>query len=57
MNRGGPEAEKMGQSVLANQFITGLRPELKGKIVGAEGTLDQLLCSQKEGGNPISEAC
>ena len=44
VNRGGPEAEKMGQSVLANQFITGLRPELKGKIVGAEGTLDQLLC-------------
>ena len=43
VSRGGPEAERIGQSVLANQFITGLRPDLKGKVVGMEGTLDQLL--------------
>ena len=39
----GPEAEEMGQSVLANQFITGLRPDLKSKVVGTEGGLDKLL--------------
>ena len=43
VSRGGPEAQRIGQSVLANQFITGLRPDLKGKVVGMEGTLDQLL--------------
>ena len=43
VNRGGPEAEKMGQSVLANQFIAGLRSDLKSKVVGVEGSLEQLL--------------
>ena len=33
----------MGQTVLANQFIAGLRPELKAKVVGTEGNLEQLL--------------
>ena len=33
----------MGQSVLANQFVSGLRSELKSKVVGFEGNLEQLL--------------
>ena len=35
--RGGQEAETMGQSVLANQFVAGLRAALKAKVVGSEG--------------------
>ena len=41
--RGGQEAESMGQSVLANQFVAGLKPGLKAKVVGNEGNLEQLL--------------
>ena len=41
--RGGQEAEVMGQSVLANQFVAGARPELKAKVVGSEGNMEQLL--------------
>ena len=41
--RGGQEAETMGQSVLANQFVAGLRSELKVKVVGSEGNMEQLL--------------
>jgi len=37
------EAETMGQSVLANQFVAGLCPELKAKVVGTEGNIEQLL--------------
>lgn len=37
-----PEAE-VGQMVLANQFISGLRSELQAKAVGMEGTLDALV--------------
>ena len=33
----------MGQMVLANQFISGLRSDLKAKVVGTEGNLEQLL--------------
>ena len=33
--------------LLANQFIAGLRPELKSKIVGSEGHLGQLLVNAK----------
>ena len=33
----------MGQTLLANQFVTGLRPDLKAKVVETEGNLDQLL--------------
>ena len=43
VGRGGPEAEKMGQSVLTNKFIAGLRSDLKQKIVGTEGSFEQLL--------------
>ena len=38
-----PEAEKIGQTVLANQFISGLRPELQAKVVGMEGSVDALV--------------
>ena len=31
----------MGQSVLVNQFVAGLRPELKAKVVGSEGSKEQ----------------
>ena len=33
----------MGQAVLANQFLAGLHPELKGKLAEQECTFDQLL--------------
>ena len=33
----------MGQTVLANQFISGLHPELKKEVVGTDGNLEQLL--------------
>ena len=33
LTRGSSEAEAMGQSVLANQFVSGLQPELKSKVV------------------------
>ena len=33
----------MGQSVLANQFISGLQPVLISKVVGTEDNLEQLL--------------
>ena len=33
----------MGQTVLVNQFVSGLRPELQAKIVGLEGSMDELI--------------
>ena len=33
----------MGQSVLADQFVSALRPELKSKVVGFEGSFEQFL--------------
>ena len=48
LTRGGIEAEAMGQSVLANQFGSGLKPESKSKVVGFEGSLEQLLISRKQ---------
>ena len=41
--RGEPEADSMGRTVLANQFVSGLQTELKSKVVGTEGNLEQLL--------------
>ena len=41
--QGSSEAEKKGKSVLANQFVNGLIPELKAKITGKEGDVEQLL--------------
>ena len=37
------ETEKLGQSVLVNQFVTGLLGDIKANVVGIEGSFDQLL--------------
>ena len=39
----GPQAERMGQTLLVNQFVTGLRADLKRKLIGTEGSLDELV--------------
>lgn len=41
--RGTPETEKVGQTVLASQFVAGLRPSLQAKVVGLDGKTDQLV--------------
>ena len=41
--QGSKEAEEMGKTVLANQFVVGLIPELKRKVAGTEGNFEQLL--------------
>ena len=41
--QGTSEAETMGKSVLASQFVAGLRHEIKIKLAGTDGTIDQLL--------------
>ena len=33
----------MGQTLLANQFVAGLRPDLKRKLIGVEGALEDLI--------------
>jgi hypothetical protein len=38
-----PEAEKVGQIVLVNQFVSGLRSELQAKVVGVEGGMDEMV--------------
>ena len=40
---GTPEADKVGQTVLASQFVAGLRPGLQAKVVDMEGEMDQLV--------------
>ena len=37
------EAEAMGRSVLAYQFVAGLLPHLKSKLVGSDGGFEELL--------------
>ena len=39
----GLHAERMGQTLLANQFVTGLQPHLKQKLIGVEGGLNELI--------------
>lgn len=41
--RGSEEAEEMGQRVLACQFVAGLHPDIKEKLVGVDGSFDSLL--------------
>ena len=41
--REGPQAERMGQTLLANQFVAGLRPDLKRKLIGVDGSLEELV--------------
>ena len=43
VTRGTPEAEQVGQTVLANQFVAGLRPELQTKVVGTECVMERLV--------------
>ena len=35
--------QEMGQTVLLNQFVAGLVPELKNKVTGLEGSLEKLI--------------
>ena len=41
--RGSADAERMGQTVLAYQFVAGLKPEIRLKVAGHEGSFEQLL--------------
>ena len=41
--QGTQEAEKLKQMVLTNQFVIGLREDIKIKVVGVEGSFDQML--------------
>ena len=43
LTKGGTEAKAIGETVLANQFVSGLQLELESKVVGFEGNLEQLL--------------
>ena len=36
-------AEALDQTILTNQFVVGLLPDIKAKIVGSEGNFSQLL--------------
>ena len=41
--RGAHEAEAIAQTVLTNQFVAGLRSNIKAKVAGTEGTFGELL--------------
>ena len=41
--QGTQETEDLAHTVLAYQFVAGLKPNLKSKLAGVEGTFDQLL--------------
>ena len=41
--REGPEAEKLARTLLTNQFVAGLRQDLKRKLIGVEGGLEELI--------------
>ena len=41
--QGTHEAETMGQSILAYQFVSGLRSKIKAKVAGCDGDFEQLL--------------
>ena len=43
VQQGTREAEALGQTILTNQFVVGLLPDIKAKIVGSEGNFNQLL--------------
>ena len=53
--RGSIEAESMGRAVLASQFVSGLRPEIKAKIAGTEGSMDALLTKARFEGAKIRD--
>ncbi len=41
--QGTQETEDLARTVSPYQFVAGLKPNLKSKLVGVEGTFDQLL--------------
>ena len=41
--QGSEEAEDLGRSVLAYQFVPGLTVALRSKVAGVEGTFDEFL--------------
>jgi hypothetical protein len=43
VQQGSKEAEELGKSVLASQFVAGLRVDLKRKVAGQEGDIDSLI--------------
>ena len=43
VQQGTRETEALGQTILTNQFVVGLLPDIKTKIVGSEGDFNQLL--------------
>ena len=43
VQQGTREAEALGQTILTNQFVVELLPDIKAKIVGSEGNFNQLL--------------
>ena len=45
--QGTKEAEPLAQTVLVNQFVAGLLPEIKSKLVGTEGNFSQLLAKTR----------
>ena len=47
VQQGTKEAETFRQTVLVNQFVAGLRPEIKSKLVGLEGNFSQLLAKAR----------
>ena len=44
---GNAEAEKVGQIVLLNQFVSGLRTEIQAKVVGVEGSVDEIVAKAR----------
>ena len=42
-SRGSHETEQMGQTILSSQFVAGLLPDIKSKVAGVEGNLEELL--------------
>ena len=47
----GNGAEAMGRSVLAYQFVAGLRDKLKAKLVGQSGSFEELLRRSSHAGD------
>ena len=45
--QGSSEAEAMGKAVLASQFVSGLRPDVKCKVAGCDGDIQQLLTKSR----------
>ena len=41
--RGSTDSKRMGQMVLAYQFVAGLKPEIRLKVAGHEGSFEELL--------------